>query len=159
MLAVVQIRKKRRLVDKNMEAMRFQEEVDLQSWPKLCGTSLQNALPRPSMDHQMETSVLWAKFYLPPSPHAMLFVRKGLPKSRPTLHREGGGGGGGGEEGGSERILQQFGKKAQCPTHFGQDCSSERNDGVPPLLHKHGLALFERGEIAAAGSTGRYVGQ
>ena len=32
------------------------------------------------------------------------------------------GGGGGGGEGGSERILQQFGKKALCPTHFGQDC-------------------------------------
>ena len=27
-----------------------------------------------------------------------------------------------GGEGGSERILQQFGKKALCPTHFGQDC-------------------------------------
>ena len=37
----------------------------------------------------METNVLWAKFYLPPSPHAMLFVRKGLPKSRPTLHQGG----------------------------------------------------------------------
>ena len=54
-----------------------------------------------------------------PSPHAMLFVRKGLPKSRPTLHLGGEGGGG---EGGSERILQQFGEKALCPTHFGQDC-------------------------------------
>ena len=27
-----------------------------------------------------------------------------------------------GGEGGSERILQQFGKKALCPTHFGQHC-------------------------------------
>ena len=52
----------------------------------------------------------------PASPHAMLFVRKGLPTSRPTLHPGGVG------EGGSERILQQFGKKALCPTHFGQDC-------------------------------------
>ena len=26
--------------------------------------------------------------------------------------------------GGSERLLQQFGKKALCPTHFGQDCST-----------------------------------
>ena len=49
----------------------------------------------------------------PPPPHAMLFVRKGLPTSRPTLHRGGRG---------SERILQQFEKKALCPTHFGQDC-------------------------------------
>ena len=69
------------------------------------------------LDHRsvfhMETNVLWAKSYLPPSPYAMLFVRKGLPMSRPTLHRG---------EGGSERILQQFGKKAICPTHFGQDC-------------------------------------
>ena len=71
------------------------------------------------LDHRsvfhMKTYVLWAKSYLPPpppSPHAMLFVRKGLPTSRPTLHRGGGGGG-------SERILQQFGKKALCPTHFG----------------------------------------
>ena len=39
----------------------------------------------------METNVLWAKSYLPPSPHAMLFVRKGLPTSRPTLHRGGRG--------------------------------------------------------------------
>ena len=62
----------------------------------------------------MEKNVLWAKSYLPPSTHVMLFVRKGLPTSRPTLHRG---------EGGSERILQQFGKKALCPTHFGQDCS------------------------------------
>ena len=51
----------------------------------------------------------------PSSPHAMLFVRKGSPTSRLTLHRGGG-------EGGTERILQQFGKKALCPTHFGQDC-------------------------------------
>ena len=77
------------------------------------------------LDHlsviHMETNVLWAKSYLPPpSPHAMLFVRKGLPTSRPTLHRGGGEGGG---EGGSKRILQQLGKKALCPTHFGQDCS------------------------------------
>ena len=35
----------------------------------------------------------------PPSPHAMLFVRKGL-RTSPTLHRG---------EGGSERTLQQFG--------------------------------------------------
>ena len=48
------------------------------------------------LDHRsvfhMETNVLWAKFYLPPSPHGMLFVRKGLPTSRPTLHRGGGRG-------------------------------------------------------------------
>ena len=47
------------------------------------------------LDHRsvfhMETNVLWAKFYLPPSPHAMLFVREGFPKSRPTLHRRGRG--------------------------------------------------------------------
>ena len=73
-----------------------------------CGTRLPSALPQPSIDHT-ETNVLWSKFYLPPpSPHAMLFVRKGLPKSRPTVHWG---------EGGSKRILQ-------CPTHFGQDCSS-----------------------------------
>ena len=53
----------------------------------------------------------------PPSPHAMLFVRKDWSGERA----------GGGEAGGSERILQQFGKKALCPTHFGQDCSSEEN--------------------------------
>ena len=74
------------------------------------------------LDHRsvfhMETNILWAKSYLPPSPHAMLFVRKGLPTCRPTLHRG---------EGGSERILQQFGKKALCPTHFGQDCCYVRN--------------------------------
>ena len=73
------------------------------------------------LDHRsvfhMETDLLWAKFYLPPSPHAMLFIRKGLPKSCPTLHWGGGKGGGG-----RRQILQQFGKKAQCPTHFGQDC-------------------------------------
>ena len=86
----------------------------LQSWPKLCGTSLQNALPRPSISFSH-----WNKRSLgqilpsSPSPHAMWFVRKGLPTSRPTLHRGGRG---------SERILQQFGKKALCPTHFGQDC-------------------------------------
>ena len=43
------------------------------------------------LDHRsvfhMETNVLWAKSYFPPLPHAMLFVRKGLPTSRPTLHR------------------------------------------------------------------------
>ena len=31
-----------------------------------------------------------------------------------------------GGEGGSERILQQFGEKALCPTHFGQDCRIAR---------------------------------
>ena len=66
----------------------------------------------------------------PPSLHAMLFVRKGLPTSRPTLHRGGGGGGG---EGGSERILQQFGKKALCPTHFGQDCRLDTSWMSRPL--------------------------
>ena len=55
----------------------------------------------------------------PPFPYAM-FVGKGLPTSRPTLHGRGGAG-----EGGSERILQQSGKKALCPTHFGQNCSSK----------------------------------
>ena len=87
---------------------------DRQSWPKLCGTSLQNALPRPSISfsHGNKRS-LGQILPSPPSPHTMLFVRKGLPTSRPTLHRG---------EGGSERILQQFGKKALCPTHFGQDC-------------------------------------
>ena len=86
----------------------------LQSWPKLCGTSLQNALTRPSISFSHGNKRSLGQI-LPssPSPHAMLFVRKGLPTSRPTLHRG---------ERGSERILQQFGKKALCPTHFGQDC-------------------------------------
>ena len=53
------------------------------------------------LDHRsvfhMEKNVLWAKSYLtppppPPLPHAIvLFVRKGLPTSRPTLHRGGRG--------------------------------------------------------------------
>ena len=85
-----------------------------QSWPKLCGTSLQNALPRPSISFSHGNKRSLGQI-LPssPSPNAMLFVRKGLPTSRPTLHRGGRG---------SERILQQFGKKALCPTHFSQDC-------------------------------------
>ena len=64
----------------------------LQSWPKLCGTSLQNALPRPSISfsHGNKRS-LGQILPSPPSPHAMLFVRKGLPTSRPTLHRGGRG--------------------------------------------------------------------
>ena len=49
----------------------------------------------------------------PPSPHAMLFVRKGLPTSRPTLHR-----GGRGERANTAAIREM----ALCPTHFGQDC-------------------------------------
>ena len=95
-----------------------------QSWPKLCGTSLRNALPRPSISfsHGNKRSlgqILPCRTPPPPPafPHAMLFVRKGLPKSRPTLHRGGRG---------SERLLQQFGKKALCPTHFGQDCRKAR---------------------------------
>ena len=54
------------------------------------------------LDHRSfftwKQNVLWAKFYLPPSPHAMLFRRKGFLNSHPTLHRDGGGGGGGGTE-------------------------------------------------------------
>ena len=63
-----------------------------QSWPKLCGTSLQNALPRPSISFSHGNKRSLGQF-LPssPSPHAMLFVRKGLPTSRPTLHRGGRG--------------------------------------------------------------------
>ena len=64
----------------------------LQSWPKLYGTSLQNALPRPSISfsHGNQRS-LGQILFSPPSPHAMLFVRKCLPTSRPTLHRGGRG--------------------------------------------------------------------
>ena len=75
----------------------------LQSWPKLCGTSLQNALPRPSISFSHGNKRSLGQIL--PS-HAMLFVRKGLPKSRPTLHPGGRG---------SERILQQFGKKHFVP--------------------------------------------
>ena len=77
-----------------------------------------------------------------PSPHAILFVRKGLPMSRPTLHRGG--------EGGSERILQQFGKKALCPTHFGQDCSCMC---WKTIACKYGQHLFGAGVF----HTGSYV--
>ena len=63
-----------------------------QSWPKLCGTSLQNALPRPSISFSHGNQRSLGQILLPPpSPHAMLFVRKGLPTSRPTLHRGGRG--------------------------------------------------------------------
>ena len=36
---------------------------------------------------------------------------------------------------GSERILQQFGKKALCPTHFGHDCRYIYKSGVALDLH------------------------
>ena len=63
-----------------------------QSWPKLCLTSLQNALPRPSISfsHGNKRS-LGQILPFSPSPHARLFVRKGLPTSRP--HCIGGKGG------------------------------------------------------------------
>ena len=71
------------------------------------------------LDHRsvfhMETSVIWAKSYFPPSPHAMLFVRKGLPTSRPTLHRGGGGRGGGGGKGGASENCSNSGKRHFVP--------------------------------------------
>ena len=89
----------------------------LQSWPKLCGTSLQNALPRPSISfsHGNKRSLGQILPSIPPpSPHAMLFVRKGLPTSRPALHRGGGGGGGGGKGGASE-YCSNSGKRHFVP--------------------------------------------
>ena len=69
-----------------------QSEWRLQSWPKLCGTSLQNALPRPSISFSHAKQTFFGPNpTFPPSPHAMLFVRKGLPTRRPTLHRGGRG--------------------------------------------------------------------
>ena len=63
---------------------------NLQSWPKLCGTRLQNALPRPLISFLHENKCSLGQILPPPpSPHAMLFVRKGLPRSRPTLHQGG----------------------------------------------------------------------
>ena len=38
--------------------------VHLQSWPKLCGKLLQNAMPQPLIVFHMETKILSAKFYL-----------------------------------------------------------------------------------------------
>ena len=52
----------------------------------------------------------------PPSPSPsppMLFVRKGLPISRPTLHR--GGGGGGGVKGGASEYCSNSGKRHFVP--------------------------------------------
>ena len=71
------------------------------------------------LDHRsvfhMATNVLWAKSYLPPPP-PMQCCSYGEACRRVVQHCIGGGGGGGGG------ILQQLGKKALCPTHFGQDC-------------------------------------
>ena len=93
------------------------KSLHLPSWPKLCGTLLQNALPRLSIIFHMETNFLWAKFYLPPSLHAMLFIRNDLPKNRPTLHGgEGRGGGGGGGEGVNVARIQH--KRQSVPHRF-----------------------------------------
>ena len=56
----------------------FIVRLPLQSWTKLCGTLLQNALPRPSIVFHMETNVLSGpNSTFPSSLHAMLFKRKG----------------------------------------------------------------------------------
>ena len=63
--------------------------LNIRSWPKLCGTSLQNALPRPSISFSHGNERSLGQILPSLLPHAMLFVRKGLPTGR------GGGGGGG----------------------------------------------------------------
>ena len=72
------------------------------------------------LDHRsvfhMETNVLWAKSYFPPLPPCNVVRKERLADESSNIASRG--------EGGSERILQQFGKKALCPTHFGQDCRS-----------------------------------
>ena len=79
------------------------------------------------LDHRsvfhMETNVLWDKFYFPPLPQCNI-VRKEESS-----------------EGGSERIVQQFGKKALCPTHFGQDCSIVCLRTCTPVHHSSTLSL------------------
>ena len=94
----------------------YKKYLYLQSWPKLCGTSLQNALPRPSISfsHGNKRSLGQILPSPPPPPMQCCSLEKAC--RRVVQHCIGG-------EGGSERILQQFGKKALCPTHFGQDCS------------------------------------
>ena len=77
------------------------------------------------LDHRsvfhLETNVLWAKSYHPPLPPCNVVHEERLADESSNIV-SGAGGGGGGRKGGSERILQQFGKRALCPTHFGQDC-------------------------------------
>ena len=57
----------------------------LQSWPKLCGTLLQNALPRPSIVFHMETNVLSGpNSTFPSSP--MQCCSKGKASWHPSQH-------------------------------------------------------------------------
>ena len=100
--------------------------IQLQSWPKLCGALLQNAMPRTSTFFTRKKKRSLGQILPPPFPHAMLFVRKGLPKRRPTLHRREGVGGGGG---GGANVAGIRHKRAKCPTRFGQDCKFKACQG------------------------------
>ena len=102
---------------------------NLQSWPKLCGTHLQNGMLRPSIvSHGNKRSLgKIIPFPLPPC----IVGKERLPKQSSNIAsgREGVGGGGGGG-----RTLQELGIKAKCPTHIGQDCSLCCNNQFSTIL-------------------------
>ena len=87
--------------------------LHLQSWPKLCGTSLQKALPRPSISFSHGNKRSLGQI-LPTPPPPLPFppcnvVRKeGLLTSHPTLHRGGG-------KGGASEYCSNLGKRHFVP--------------------------------------------